>query len=262
MSPICIAFLVLVSASAPDAIHISPGELHTADFELGEESVWFSIDVGEGGLLAVYAMGSEPDGDLTLAVFGPDYREPQLDSSDLDLMGDTGREKLCALLPGEGIYFIRVGTWGGMTTPFEMVTAFAPCGLDLPMDEDGVSANARVIDPDDFHGPEGLTDALDGGSGDYRDWYRIEPEDDGLLLVSVISATGGDLVLSAHPADEPLESELAYSDSDYDGNYGNERVVLDARRGEALLIQVRGYSPDVSDTYTLRLSFMPLGGDR
>ncbi|MBN1434053.1 hypothetical protein JW921_04785, partial [Candidatus Fermentibacterales bacterium] len=197
----------------------------------------------------------------TLAVYGPDYREPLLEYSDMDMDGDYARESITVQIPRSGRYYVKVGAYSGSTTPFDLVTSFALYGQDLPGDPDGVSASARPVSLGDCRAPGGFRDMLDGAAGDYRDWFRFQPEESGLLLVSVIADTGGDLILSAHGSDDPLESELARSDSDYDGNYGNERVVVDCEPGHPILIQVQGYGTYVADQYTLRLSFMPIESD-
>jgi hypothetical protein len=109
--------------------------------------------------------------------------------------------------------------------------------------------------------PEGITDSIDGSAGDYRDWFKFTPEDNGLLTISIMADEDGDLILSAHGNENPLQNELGYSDNDFEDETGNERLVIDCNMDEDVLIQVRGYNENTADGYTLRLNFMQIRED-
>lgn len=251
--------LIILSLVSVDVTSIETGQIFSGDFPFGEDVVWLSVDVSSSGLFAVALQGTGEGGDLTLAVYGPDYMEPELIFSDQDIGGDYTRETACTILPRSGTYYVKIGTYE--MSPFELITTFAPFGDPLPEDPDGISVNAASIRMGEASRSEGISDSIDGSAGDYRDWFRFTPEDNGLLTISIMADEDGDLILSAHGYENPLQSELGYSDNDFEGEMGNERLVIDCNMDEDILIQVRGYNENVTDSYTLRLNFMQIRED-
>jgi hypothetical protein len=216
-----------------------------------EGSAQYSFNAGGAGVLTVVARAAN-DSDLLLAVTDADGQPLPEGRSDQDLGGDVGAEQFAVTLPRAGAYRVVIETFGGGQASFRMGVSWLPFpDLEVPADPDGSPSSARRISVG--QGPH--EDSVDGGSGDYWDWFVLKADKAGTLTLAT-RTDGGDLVLAAFEAGsfaEPLE----LSDQDLQGNGGNEAVTLVVEPGQEFFFQVSAFSGGVAVPYRLQVGFIP-----
>ena len=126
----------------------------------------------------------------------------------------------------------------GIEADFVLAASWLPFdALERPEDPDSSPATAIDLSIDEWN-EDSLTESL----GDIADWYRVEAEADGDLIVRT-RARSGDLIIEVYEEDEysnPLDS----SDQDLNGNTGHESIELEVEEGDVLFFKVTSYGGD------------------
>jgi hypothetical protein len=219
-----------------------------------EGGVAYAFEASEAGVLTVVVRAAEGN-DVYLLVSDADGQPLPNGRSDQDLAGDAGAEQFAVNVPRAGSYRVGVEAYDGTDITFKIGVSWLPFpDLAVPADPDGTPGSAKAISI----GQDTWTDALDGPSGDFWDWYVLKADKAGTLTVAT-RADDGDLILEAFSAGEFVEA-LERSDQDLQGNGGNEAITLVVEVGDEFYFKVSAFSEGASIPYRLQVGFIPTQG--
>jgi len=219
-----------------------------------EGGVAYAFEASEAGVLTVVVRAG-PGSDVYLLVTDSDGQPVPNGRSDQDLSGDAGAEQFAVNLPRAGTYQVKVEAYDNTDHPFKIGVSWLPFpDLAVPADPDGSPGSATTI----RIGQDTRTDAIDGPSGDFWDWYVLKADKAGTLTIAT-RADDGDLILEAFAAGEFAES-IERSDQDLQGNGGNEAITLVVEVGDEFYFKVSAFSEGASIPYRLQVGFIPTQG--
>ncbi|MEM9881439.1 MAG: hypothetical protein AAF800_00795 [Planctomycetota bacterium] len=195
------------------------------------------VETDEPGLLTVVGV-SRPRIDLMITV--ADRLGQAVIEGDIDLDPEElpGGEKGVVALPRAGKYLVMLESLDGAGR-VRVESGWLPVPeADRPADphggpEDAIPLRVGVRQDESF----------DGGSGDLRDWYVLEPTRNGLLRFQARTPVGSetDLILERFDAERFWES-LDYADNDENEVLGHESLELAVKAGEAVYFRVSTWS--------------------
>jgi hypothetical protein len=216
-----------------------------------EGKALYAYEAGAAGVLTI-VVRSQDESDLFLLVTDSDGQPLPGGRSDQDLGGDSGAEQFAVTLPTAGKYQVRVETFGGSQASFKIGVSWLPFpDLAVPEDPDGSPSSAIRIRV----GQDTRNDSIDGGHGDFWDWFVLKAEQGGTLTVAT-RAKEGDLVLEAFANGEFSEA-MDRSDQDLQGNGGNEALTSVVEAGEEIYFKVSAFGEGKLVPYRLQVGFIP-----
>jgi hypothetical protein len=216
-----------------------------------EGTAIYGFEAPEAGVLTIVVRAAE-ESDIYLLVTDSDGQPLPNGRSDQDISGNAGAEQFAINLPRAGDYQVRVETYDQADHAYKIgVSWLAFPDLAVPPDPDGSPGSATPI----TIGQDTRTDALDGQSGDFWDWYVLKADKAGTVTIAT-RADEGDLILEAFSAGEFAEA-MERSDQDLQGNGGNEAITLVVEVGDEFYFKVSAFSEGASIPYRLQIGFIP-----
>lgn len=206
----------------------------------------YQFKAASAGVLTVMVVG---DGDVELVVTDEDGQAVQDGTSDDDLFGSTGTEKVTAVLTEPGAYRVQVRTVDGGSSKFQIGASWISMpALARPSDPDRRPGQARALDVGKTH-----EDSIDTTKGDPWDWFVFTPAQAGTLAIVLrpISKESFDLTLETYTGDD-FSKPTASSDQDLQGHAASESISIDVPAGQKVYVKV--YAGFGSATGKYRLS--------
>ncbi len=245
-----VIFFNPLAALAQGPVQLKPGEIQEGILGWDEPSI-FSFDADAAGVLTIVARSLD-ETDLVLVVTDAHGQPLPEGRSDQDLGGDSGAEQFAVTIPREGVYQVRVETFGGGSGSFKIGLSWLSFpDLALPADPDGSPATANQISLIQ----DARTDLIDPSEGDNWDWFVLKADKAGTVTVAT-RADEGDLILEAFTPGEFFEP-LERSDQDLQGNGGNEAVTLVVEDGDEFFFRISAFSGGGRVPYRLQVGFIP-----
>lgn len=216
------------------------------------EAVSFELEVESAGYLTVLTRSREID--LTLTVSDESGMSLDGGTSDGDIGGVGGNERVVVLLPTAGRYRVVVSAYeGGSSGPFEIGASW----IAFPSAERQSEPDDRAAGATEVGIGSQVSGTLDGGSGDRLDWVRIPVEEEGIVQIVVLSHDG-DIQLEAF-READTTSAIQSSDRDLQGMAGFETLSLMSAGDEVFLVKIAAYGEGPME-YVVRVDQIRIEG--
>jgi hypothetical protein len=210
----------------------------------------YQFKAATAGILTVAVVG---DGDIELVVTDEDGQPVQDGTSDNDLFGSTGTEKVSVVLPEAGAYRVQVRTVDGGSSKFQIGGSWiSMTALARPADPDRRPGQARALEVGKSH-----EDSIDTARGDPWDWFVFTPAQAGTLAIILrpVSKESFDLTLETYAAGD-FTKATASSDQDLQGHAANESISIDVPAGQKVYVKVYAGFGSASGKYRLSSSLI------